>query len=299
MGSGRFLIGDDLEALLSTARIRREALAEEGLQFVRRRHDDGTTYFITNWNERGVDAWVPLAVDAESAVVFDPVSGQRGVADFRSTEAGGNEAYVHLAPGASWILRTYETEQAGPGFPYIRTTGAPEKLGGLWSIRFGPGGPEPPPEVETDQLRSWTELGGAPAEAFSGTATYTLSFPSPGGREGRWLLDLGEVHESARVRLNGTELGTLLGPTYQVAIEEGVLQETNVLEVEVTNLMANRIAALDRQEVRWKKFYNINFPARLPENRNDRGLFDASAWPPAPSGLLGPVILTPLAPLQP
>jgi hypothetical protein len=40
----------------------------------------------------------------------------------------------------------------------------------------------------------------------------------------------------------------------------------------------------------WKKFYNVNFPARMAENRVD-GLFDASQWQPEDSGLIGPVTL--------
>jgi hypothetical protein len=69
-----------------------------------------------------------------------------------------------------------------------------------------------------------------------------------------------------------------------------------VLEVEVTNLMANRIADLDRRGVQWKKFYNVNFPARLQANRGPDGLFSAAKWSPLPSGLTGPVTLTPLKP---
>ncbi len=57
--------------------------------------------------------------------------------------------------------------------------------------------------------------------------------------------------------------------------------------------MANRIAYLDRNNVPWKKFYNINFAARLKENTKN-GIFDASAWAPRESGLLGPVTLTPV-----
>jgi hypothetical protein len=55
--------------------------------------------------------------------------------------------------------------------------------------------------------------------------------------------------------------------------------------------MANRIADLDRREVFWKRFYNINFPARLAANRKD-GLFTAAGWVPVESGLLGPVTLS-------
>jgi hypothetical protein len=58
--------------------------------------------------------------------------------------------------------------------------------------------------------------------------------------------------------------------------------------------MANRIAHLDRQNIPWKKFYNINFPARRRENRDNDGLFTAANWPAKPSGLIGPVKLIPV-----
>jgi hypothetical protein len=66
----------------------------------------------------------------------------------------------------------------------------------------------------------------------------------------------------------------------------------------VTNLSANRLADLDRRGVPWKKFYNVNYPARFPDNRGPDGLFSAAAWTPLESGLLGPVRLTPLRPVR-
>ena len=66
------------------------------------------------------------------------------------------------------------------------------------------------------------------------------------------------------------------------------------MEIIVTNGMANRVIDLDKRGVSWKKFYNINMSARLPENRGADGLFTAGRWQPKPSGLLGPVTITPL-----
>jgi hypothetical protein len=66
-----------------------------------------------------------------------------------------------------------------------------------------------------------------------------------------------------------------------------------MLEVEVTNLSANRIADMDRREVNWKKFYEINFV-----NIGYRK-FDASGWPAMDSGLLGPVRLIPSLLMEP
>ena len=61
----------------------------------------------------------------------------------------------------------------------------------------------------------------------------------------------------------------------------------NVLELDVTNLAANRIRDMDRRGVPWKvrralNIVNIRYQP-----------FDASKWPPEPSGLLGPVRLVP------
>ncbi|HET7898021.1 MAG TPA: hypothetical protein VFL47_10135, partial [Flavisolibacter sp.] len=84
-----------------------------------------------------------------------------------------------------------------------------------------------------------------------------------------------------------------LGPTFQVTIPATDLKITNTLEVVVANLMANRISYMERNHQPWKIFYNTNMPARKRENSKN-GLFDASDWKPLPSGLSGPVTLTPV-----
>jgi hypothetical protein len=186
----------------------------------------------------------------------------------------------------------------GRPWSYVRSAGLPRELAGTWTLDFVHGGPELPSSVQVRELGSWTELGDSVARSFSGTARYTISFGRPASGE-RWVLDLGRVHESARVHLNGQDVGTLIGPNYAITIEASQMREQNRLEIWVTNLMANRIADLDRRGVFWKKFYNVNFPARLAENRGQNGLFDAARWTPLPSGLIGPVTLTPVAVFQP
>ena len=70
-------------------------------------------------------------------------------------------------------------------------------------------------------------------------------------------------------------------------------KQSNTLEIIVANLMANRIIYMDRNNIPWKKFYNTNMPARRRENAKN-GIFDASEWKPLPSGLTGPVTITPV-----
>jgi hypothetical protein len=102
------------------------------------------------------------------------------------------------------------------------------------------------------------------------------------------------VHDSARVRINGRDVATLIGPVFAVTVEDQRLGPTNELEIQVSNLMANRITALDRAGVVWRTFHNVNFPSKLAENRDPDGLFSTAGWQPLDSGLLGPVTLTPL-----
>ena len=99
--------------------------------------------------------------------------------------------------------------------------------------------------------------------------------------------------------MNGRTVATLIGPSYQLVIDSAQLRATNTLEVSVTNLSANRIRDLDVRSVNWKKFYNVNFPARLADNRGADGLFTAAKWEPLESGLLGPVTLAPLERVKP
>src|SRR5439155_9465101 len=113
-------------------------------------------------------------------------------------------------------------------------------------------------------------------------------FDRPPGAAADWLLALGRVCASARVRLNGRPVATLWCRPFRVAVGEYLRPGRNTLEVEVTNLAANRIADLDRRKVNWKSFHEINFVNLKYEP------FDASKWPLRDSGLLGPVRLIPV-----
>jgi hypothetical protein len=161
-------------------------------------------------------------------------------------------------------------------------------------VQFIDGGPVLPAAFETRELASWTKRDDAEAKRFAGTALYSIEFARPAGEAGGWLLDLGQVHESARVSVNGRAVGTLISHPFRIAVGEHLQPGRNTLEVEVTNLAANRIADMDRRQVNWKYFYDAN----LASQRQRSGL-DASQWPPFDSGLLGPVQLVPVQELVP
>ncbi len=254
----------------------RESLVDiPGLQFIRRATGDGRYYFIANQGTNSVNGWVILTTEFASVAIMDPMTSRIGMAE----TCRGN-VRLQLAPGQSIILRTFKTKVTGEPWRYNEPGETVTEIKGTWQVKFIQGGPELPASFRTDKLASWTAQGGE-AERFAGTALYSTTFDAPAGK-GPWLLDLGEVCHSARVRINGSDLGTLIMPPYRVRVEQ--LKPTgNVLEVEVTNLSANRLRDLDRRKAQWRIFNDINFVSI-----NYKG-FDASAWPVRNSGLLGPV----------
>jgi len=289
IGKGQFLIGENLEQMLELSDISRERIVDTpGIHFIRRAHPQGHHYFVANLGNQHLDSWVQLSVKAESVVIFDPLSSRRGLATARQGENGTTQIYLQLQPDESCILRTFSSRRIdGPKWRYLQVSGQPHEIKGTWNVTFLEGGPKLPAGFETKSLASWTELGGADAKVFAGTACYTITFDKPAGKVDDWVLDLGRVCESARVRINGRYVGTLWSLPFQIRIGQFLRKDNNVLEVEVTNLPANRIADLDRREVPWEKFYDINF-VNIKYKK-----FDASGWPPMDSGLLGPVRLLP------
>ena len=294
IGRGRFLIGDDLKALVESAGVRRELINEKGLSFLRAKNSNGHFYFIDNRTEKIVNGWIQLNTLATSVALFDPMFSKSGLAKWKKNGQDKIEVYVQLRPYESVIVQTYGTKKQGSIYPYIQSLARLEEIVGSWNIEFLSGGPSLPKKRDIEKLGTWTDLEGDDTRDFSGTAKYSILFQKPVDGAKRWVLDLGEVHETAEVFMNGKKISTLIGPTFQTVIAASEMKQVNKMEIIVANLMANRIAYMDRNNLPWKIFYNTNMPARKRENMKN-GLFDASSWKPLPSGLLGPVTLTPVS----
>jgi hypothetical protein len=90
-------------------------------------------------------------------------------------------------------------------------------------------------------------------------------------------LDVGTVHNVARVRLNGKDLGVIWCAPWRVDITEAVQTSGNRLEIDVANLWPNRL---------------IGDAALPPEKRLTRtNVVFSKDQPLLPSGMLGPVTI--------
>jgi hypothetical protein len=291
VGAGEISIAHHLEKALISGNVKRESIHEKGIKVIKRKHENGYYYFLANWSNQTVNGWVPMETDAGSIAIFNPMTEKTGFATIRKA-GSATEVFLQMEKGESLILETSTNSTEGASYPYLSLL-QPVEIKGNWTINFVKGGPTLPKAINTQKLSSWTDFG-EDLKSFSGTASYTISFKKPTSNGDAWVLDLGEVSESATVLLNGKPIGTTIGPIYKLEIPAAMLTKDNKLEIRVSNSMANRISYMDKNHLPWKIFYNINMPARLPENRGKDGLFTAENWQPRPSGLLGPVTLTPV-----
>jgi alpha-L-rhamnosidase len=148
-----------------------------------------------------------------------------------------------------------------------------------WTLRLGPGSP-----VALPHLVSWNDL---PAgRGFSGWGTYEVAFDVPaGGEDVEWEIDLGTVHETAEVTLNGKALGVAWKRPRRLDCGATLRAGRNELRVEVANLWIHQMLtrptppewkAVDETfGIRWGRYGEVK-PESVP-----------------PSGLLGPVRLVP------
>ncbi|MBD0834171.1 glycosyl hydrolase [Aestuariibaculum suncheonense] len=269
---------------LKAANVNPETLVETGLKFIRRDSNGEKIYYIVNHTSKTIDDFVPIAIGYKEVIILDPLTRNVGNAIVKKEE---NRTLVKLQiePGKSYILKT-ENSKSQKDWNYFEASAEAIPLTGTWNINFEKGGPQLPASATIDSLQSWTNLN-PEAEGFSGSASYSIQFDTPKIDADNWKLNLGDVRESAKVWLNGTLIGDVWSAPFNIQLGE-LKKGTNELKIEVTNLPANRIRAKELRGEEWKIFYEINMVNK------DYQKFDATLWSPIPSGLLGPVTLTPL-----
>ena len=273
---------------------------------VHRISDGADVWFVANTTRTDGLVKCRFASTGKQPELWDAVTGEmRKLTDYQQT---ATETVVPLdfAPAQSFFIvfrhpAVKQKQQANT--PALISAAVIE---GSWEVQFDPkwGGPEKP--VIFDSLQDWTKHTKPGIKYFSGTAVYRKTFDAAPGSS--WL-DLGVVQYTARVRLNGHDLGVVWTAPWGVNIPAGLLlAHGNQLEIEVANVWANRLIG-DEQEppdCEWipgERGYGGSlkeFPGWFLKNepRPSKGRYTFTTWnyftkdsTLIPSGLIGPVRL--------
>ena len=276
-----------VEPSAERAEARKSAI--ENVGFVHRRLGACDYYFVANVSSHTQDLRVRFAASHRSPERLDPETGVVASLAYDYVTTGSRtstEVALHLEPFESCFV-VFGTSRDRPRREtrrlVVSEAPAPLVVTGPWTLALGQRAP-----LTLDGLRSWTEL--PEARGFSGWGTYEANFEAPALPPGiEWRIDLGTVHETAEVTLNGAPLGAAWKGLRRLACGSALRPGRNHLKIEVANLwihdVASRpapdLAALEETYgVRWGRYGEVK-PEAIP-----------------PAGLLGPVRLLPFRSLR-
>ncbi|MBR5671805.1 MAG: glycosyl hydrolase family 2 [Bacteroidales bacterium] len=288
---GKIITGSDYASAIALCGIPVEDMSRHGLSFLRRSNPSGHHYFVSVLQHDGYEGWVKLAVPSADVMLFDPMTARKGKAASRTAADGCTEVYLQLRSGESVIIQTFDKPLGDvEDWAYYEKSGqaAEIRLDKGWTLSFVESEPPVEGSFKIDTPSSWTTLNARNAAITMATGRYSNSFVIEPGDADEWLLDLGDVRESAMVRINGKDAGTAWAVPFTLRIGEFLQPGLNTIEVDVTNLPANRIADMDRRGIPWRKFKEINL-VDVNYQHTTYGW-----WAPVPSGLNGAVTIIPL-----
>ena len=277
----KIIYGIDSAKMASAAKPE-QLRTEYSLRTIRRATEDGYIYFMANLTPKDVEASVPLANGFTDAVWFDPMDG-----DIFGASVSDGKVDVALRSGESRILRTYSDKKTGIATrPKLQVAKEYDLKNNPWSLEFTESYPEVSKKFRLKTLKPWTELGDSALNELAGTGIYTTRVNIPKAEaKGKWQLDLGDLRESAKVYVNDHYIGTVWAAPFTIDFDKYMKAGENKIRIEVTNLPANRIAAMDRRNIPWRKFKEINI---VDINYKKTGYSD---WATVPSGLNSTVTL--------
>lgn len=255
------------------------------LRYIRRSNSSGHHYFIANLTPNDIDTICPLAVEFSDALWFNPLTGSITRADISS-----KGIRMTLRSGESRILQTFNTPldntHAIAKEQRSEVTDSINLTDNSWSLEFIHSEPYVSKTFLLPRLQTWETLDDDSVRVTMGTGVYTTTVSlSRKQAKKRWVIELGDVRESARVYINNRFVGCAWAAPFALDCKDFLKRGSNTIRIEVTNLPANRISHLDRQGVAWRKFKEINFV----DLKYKKTTYDK--WEPVKSGLNSDVVL--------
>ena len=293
-GKGNVYWGLPMASVLARQNVAPDAIfAREtrpgAIVYTHRHLKDGDIFFVSNQTDAVQRVDAQFRVAGRAAELWRADTGEHSPASYR-IDGQSTTVPLTLAPyDARFVVFRQPTSQRARSVAAVKETKV-TTLDGPWDVHF-PEGWGAPEAHRFETLSDWSKSDIPGIRYFSGTATYsrTVDVDAAMLHHRRLLLDLGEVHELARVRVNGKDVGIAWKPPYRVDVTEALHTGANRIEIEVANLWRNRLIG-DAQPDAAKRYTFTSAPSG-----KGQGPFSRLGDPPRadspllPSGLIGPV----------
>lgn len=301
---------EEAVSVLKKMDLREDFTSSGEVRFIHRSTDNMDIYFVSNRTGQPVktnchfrtEMSQTLGKSAGMPELWDPLTGDtRSLVEFSCNQ---NETVIPMLfePYQSFFV-VIDRKTKGSGnnageksnFPGITDV---SEISGNWTVSFDTlwGGPG---KENFTQLSDWSQNSNKGIKYYSGIAAYAISFSLPDSldlsKANGLYLDLGEVHNMARIKLNGEDLGVLWTFPWRVGISKWVKKAGNRLEIEVANLWVNRL--IGDEAMPYDGVVNNRWPEWLIKSgQRTSGRYTFTSYnyykkesPLLRSGLIGPV----------
>lgn len=215
--------------------------AAEQPAFVHRKDGSRHIYWLSNPADTAATISASLRDGGPHAWLYDPEHGDTLAAEATERDGRTLVALDMPAHGAMFVMtdsKSATAKSATAKSATAATSGESYRLPlTTWHMSLAG------QELDTDSLAPLNEGGDPAVRYFSGTAVYrtTVRLTKREAKQGRRILDLGEVKNIAVVSIGGQVADTLWHAPFTLDITPYLRRGDNTIEVAVTNLWPNRI----------------------------------------------------------
>ncbi len=235
---------DATASLLKKMLIKPDFESTGSLRYTHHLQETGDLYFVSNRTNESIDPISTFRVVTGTPELWDPVTGEiRPLAEYRLLD-NQIEVPLHFEPYQSFFILFNKNKSNKPTAKNFSQSKVLIEVEGSWDVSFNPrwGGPK---NIVFDKLEDWTTNSLEGIKYYSGMATYHkkihLSESLISNKNSNLFLNLGQVNNMARVRINGKDMGVVWTAPFQVKITDAVVPGDNQVDIEVANLWANRL----------------------------------------------------------
>lgn len=203
-------------------------------------------WFVSNRTNEKFKTSCTFRCNTGAAEVWDPVTGEMFATNCQRNDNGTISINLPFDAYQSYFLITGRNKNDIAKSNNLRLLNdsliLKQSLIAPWEVFFdtlwkGPG------KVTFANLDDWSKRPEPGIKYYSGTAVYKtkFSYSSKIKKNARVFLDLGDVYNMARVKLNGNDLGVVWTVPWRVNITGALIRGLNQLEIEVVNSWTNRM----------------------------------------------------------
>ncbi len=234
----------DLQSILNDMGVEPDigGLKWDETPWVHRSTEEGEIYYISNQLDQAVELMPNFRVSGLQPELWDAATGERRELPDFEIENGRTSVPLKLDSGQSLFVvfrnKISRYPISGTNFPSFKVEATLEES---WQASYKIQ-PEKLLNTTFEKPQDWREHSDFDIRHFSGTAIYETKFDFDSKNlNTRYFLDLGNVSDLAKVRLNGNDVGIVWTNPWRIEVTDFLTKGTNDLVIEVTNTWANRI----------------------------------------------------------